>query len=131
MRIMVVDDELVSRMKMKKILSGFGEIVPVENGKDAIDLFRKSVTEGSEIDLITMDIEMPEVDGIEALFEIREIEKKLKRDKPVKILMVTSHAHKDYIITSVQAGCNEYVVKPFTKETVLKKLFALDVPIPV
>ncbi len=45
--------------------------------------------------------------------------------------MVTSHSHRDYVITSIQAGCNDYVVKPFTKDMVMKKLFDLNVPIPV
>ncbi len=133
MRIMVVDDELVSRKKMEKILSSFGEVEAVENGEKAIDFFRKASDKGEGIDLITLDIEMPGIDGTETLFEIREIESenKVSKDKQVKILMVTSHSHRDYVITSMQAGCNDYVVKPFTSDMVIKKLFDLNVPIPV
>lgn len=133
MKIMVVDDEFVSRLKMQKILSDFGEITPIENGQDAINSFRKAMDEGDLFSLITLDIDMPGVDGLEALFEIREIEKEKEvvQDKQVKILMVTSHSGKDHVITAVQAGCNEYIVKPFNKEVVVKKLFDLDVPIPI
>ncbi len=133
MRIMVVDDELVSRKKMEKILSGFGEVEVVENGEKAIDIFRKASDKGEEFDLITLDIEMPGIDGTETLFEIREIEKEkhIPTNKQVKVLMVTSHSHRDYVITSMQAGCNDYIVKPFTKDTVIKKLFDMNVPIPV
>ncbi len=83
--------------------------------------------------MITLDIDMPGMDGTETLFEIREMEnkKKVPKDKQVKVLMVTSHSHRDYVITSIQAGCNDYVVKPFTKDKVIKKLFDLNVPIPV
>ncbi len=133
MRIMVVDDELVSRKKMEKILSGFGEIEAVENGEKAIDVFKKASGEGEAFDLITLDIEMPGMDGTETLCVIRELEneKRIPKDKQVKILMVTSHSHRDFVITSLQAGCNDYVVKPFTKDTVMNKLFDLNVPIPV
>ncbi len=133
MRIMVVDDELVSRKKMEKILRDFGKVEAVENGENAVDVFRKVSDTEEQFDLITLDIEMPGIDGTETLFEIREIEneKKVPKDKQVKVLMVTSHSHKDYIITSIQAGCNDYVVKPFTKNTVLRKLFDMNVPIPV
>ncbi len=133
MRVMVVDDELVSRKKMEKILSSFGEVEAIENGEKAIDVFRKASDKREGFDLITLDIEMPGIDGTETLFEIREIEneKKVPKDKQVKVLMVTSHSHRDYVITSIQAGCNDYVVKPFTKDMVIKKLFDLNVPIPV
>ncbi len=133
MKIMVVDDELVSRKKMEKILGGFGEVEAAENGEKAIDIFKKASDKGEGFDLITLDIEMPGIDGTETLFEIREIEneKKVPKDKQVKVLMVTSHSHKDYVITSMQAGCNDYIVKPFTKDTVVKKLFDINVPVPV
>ncbi len=78
MKVMVVDDELVSRKKMEKILSSFGEVKAVENGEKAIDVFRKASDEGEGFDLITLDIEMPGIDGTETLFEIREIENEKK-----------------------------------------------------
>ncbi len=133
MKVMVVDDELVSRKKMGKILGRFGEVEAVENGEKAVVAFREASDKEEGFDLITLDIEMPGIDGTETLFDIREIEneKKVPKDKQVKVLMVTSHSHKDYVITSMQAGCDDYVVKPFTKDTVIKKLFDMNVPIPV
>ncbi|MBU3914099.1 response regulator [bacterium] len=133
MKIMVVDDELVSRKKMEKILSSFGKVEGVENGEKAIIVFRMALDMGEGFDLITMDIEMPKLDGTEALLEIRELEKRKKvpKDKQVKVLMVTAYSQKECVIACIQAGCNDYVVKPFTRETVIKKLFDLDIPIPV
>lgn len=130
---MVVDDELVSRMKMQKILSSFGKIEAVDTGEKAVEMFRKALEDGDGFDLITLDIDMPGMDGTETLFEIRELEqeKKLPRSRQVKVLMVTSHSQKDFVITSMQAGCDDYIIKPFVKDTVTRKLFNLNVPIPI
>ena len=124
MKILVVDDELVSRKKMQKIMVNLGECEMVEGGRDAMTAFTKALEAGVPFDLITLDIAMPDMDGAEALFEIREIENQenIPREKQVKILMVTSHSDRDNIITCIQAGCDDYIVKPFDKETVIKKL---------
>jgi len=75
-------------------------------------------------DLITLDVSMPEMDGTEVLYIIREIEKTMKipKENQVKILMVTSHSDKDTVIASVQAGCDDYIVKPFDREVIINKL---------
>ena len=67
---------------------------------------------------------MPEMDGTEVLLEIRELEnqKKIPREKQVKILMVTSHSDRDNIITCIQAECDDYIVKPFDREKILEKI---------
>jgi len=124
MKILVVDDELVSRKKMQKIMVNFGECEEVESGSEAITAFKKALENRTPFDLITLDIVMPELEGIEVLFEIREIEnlKNIPEEKQVKILMVTSHSDRDNIITSIQAGCNDYIVKPFDREMVIEKL---------
>ena len=123
MKTLVVDDELVSRKKMQKIMVNLGECEEVESGSAAITAFKKALENRTPFDLITLDIAMPEIDGIEVLFEIREIEKekKIPREKQVKILMVTAHSDRDNIITCIQAGCNDYIVKPFDREMVIEK----------
>jgi len=124
MKTLVVDDELVSRKKMQKIMVNLGECEAVESGSAAIAAFKKALGNGTPFDLITLDIAMPEMDGTEVLFEIREIEKekKIPKEKQVKILMVTSHSDRDNIITCIQAGCDDYIVKPFDRDMVFKKL---------
>ena len=124
MRILVVDDELVSRKKMQKIMVNLGECEAVEGGRDAINAFTKALEAGTPFDLITLDIAMPDMDGVEVLFEIREIEnqEKITQENQVKVLMVTSHSDRDNIITCIQAGCDDYIVKPFDREVVIKKL---------
>ncbi|MBF0225174.1 MAG: response regulator [Desulfobacterales bacterium] len=127
MKTLVVDDELVSRKKMHKIMESFGESTAVENGTDAIKAFKKSWEMGIPYDLITLDIAMPDMTGIQVLTKIREIEKEknIPEEKLVKIMMVTSHSDKEIVISSMKAGCNNYIVKPFDKERVLKKMETL------
>ncbi|HOO46537.1 MAG TPA: HDOD domain-containing protein [Deltaproteobacteria bacterium] len=124
MKILVVDDELVSRKKMKMIMDGLGECEAVECGKDAIAAYHEAWEKWAPFDLITLDIFMPEMDGTEVLGAIRSIEseKHIPADKRVKIFMVTSQSDKETIINCVRAGCDDFITKPFDRETVFKKL---------
>lgn len=124
MKILVVDDELVSRKKLQKIVGGLGECEAVESGAAAIAAFKEARGSGTPFDLITLDINMPEMDGIQVLYRIREIEKEktIPRGKGVKIIIVTSHADKNTIVTCMQAGCDDFIVKPFDREMVIGKL---------
>ena len=70
---------------------------------------------------------MPDMDGTEVLYHIRKKEKNIPKEKRVKVIMVTSHKDKGSIITSVQAGCDDYVTKPFDKETLVAKLDKMGV----
>ena len=109
---------------MHIIMQNFGKCKVVESGKKAISAFKKAWESWTPFDLITLDVSMPEMDGIEVVYKIREIEKenKVPKEKQVKILMVTSHSDKDTIVNCVQAGCDDFVVKPFNKETISEKI---------
>lgn len=124
MRILVVDDELVSREKMKHIMSSLGECDEVESGQDALKAFLDARIDGKQYDLITLDISMPEMDGTEVLGRIRTLEKEdgTPREGQVRIMMVTGSSEKDTILSCIKAGCNDYIMKPFDKQTVIKKL---------
>jgi HD-like signal output (HDOD) protein/FixJ family two-component response regulator len=124
MRILVVDDELVSREKMRRIMSGIGECDEATGGQSALDIFQKAIEEGSRYDLITLDISMPEMNGKEVLGKIREMERErgLARDDQVKVIMVTASTEKESIIACIKSGCNDYIMKPFSTDTVTRKL---------
>jgi two-component system chemotaxis response regulator CheY len=124
MRVLIVDDELVGRTKMLKIMERFGECESLENGSEAITAFTNAWENWRPFNLITLDVVMPEMDGTEVAVRIREIEraKNVSEENQAKILMVTGHSDKDTVITSIQAGCDDYIVKPFTKEVLIKKL---------
>lgn len=118
MKILIVDDEVVSRKKAQKILSQFGECDLAVSGKEAIDAFKRSHKQEYPYDLIIMDVLLPDMDGIETLKNMREWEEselKIPFVKGVKVLMVTATGLAN-VIPSFYEGCQGYIVKPFTKE---------------
>ncbi len=129
MKILIVDDEMVSRTKLKLIMENFGECEAVDNGKDAVAVFDKAHRQGRPFGLIMLDIDMPEMDGVEVLSEIIEAEIKLpiSRKHKAKILMVTSFTDKDRVVSCIQSGCDDYIAKPFDLNTIGKKLSKLGV----
>jgi two-component system, chemotaxis family, chemotaxis protein CheY len=124
MRILVVDDESVSRRKMELIMRSFGQCDTVESGAAAIESFANAWENWAPFDLISLDLLMPEMNGDEVIKKIREMEKNksVPEDKQVRIMVVTAKSDKDSIITCIQAGCNEYIVKPFDRPIVQEKL---------
>jgi two-component system chemotaxis response regulator CheY len=105
-------------------MEGFGECETVECGLDAIAAFGKAWEIGIPFDMISLDILMPDMSGIEVLKKIRSMEKgkEVPKSKQVKIMMVTSLSDKDNVATSMISGCNSYIVKPFDRERILHKL---------
>jgi HD-like signal output (HDOD) protein len=124
MKILVVDDEMVSRTKLKLIMDNFGECDAADNGKQALAMFHKAHRQGRPFGLIMLDIDMPEMDGVEVLAEMIEAETKLEVSTAhkAKILMVTSYTDKDRVISCIQSGCDDYIAKPFDINTIGKKL---------
>lgn len=124
MNILIVDDDFVSRTKMRTIIQSLGTCTDEESAQKALEDFEKALDEGRPFDLVTLDIHMPVMDGTEMLYRIRETEKKrnIPKENRAKVFMVTSQSDKDSLITCLQAGCDGFVVKPFTRETLFKKL---------
>ncbi len=124
MRILIADDELVSRSKLEKIMSTFGYCEAVASGAQAIEAFKKAWEEWTPFDLIALDILMPHMNGMDAVLEIRRLEavKRVADKHRAKILMVTSEAERDVVLTCVQAGCDEYIIKPFNLKLVSRKM---------
>ena len=124
MKVLVVDDELVSRKKMEKIMTAFGQCIAVESGADALKAVEEAIGKGEPFDLITLDVSMPGMDGTEVMYEIRVIEDKrnIPKENRSKVLMVTGQSDKDTVITCVQAGCDGYVVKPFDSAIMAEKI---------
>ncbi|AIJ05785.1 response regulator receiver protein [Methanocaldococcus bathoardescens] len=111
---LVVDDSAFMRNILKKILTPTGKFVVIgeaSNGKEAIEKAKEL-----QPDLITMDIVMPEMDGITAT---REIKKILPN---VKVVMCTSIDQEKKVIEAIEAGADGYIVKPFQAQKVLEEL---------
>ncbi len=125
MKSLVVDDEVVSRKKMIKILGKYGACEEAENGAEAIEKFSINAVDGTELfDLVTLDITMPDINGVDVLKRIRDIEKdkSISKDKQVKILMVTASSQKETVRLSIEGGCDDYVIKPFNNQSMEIKL---------
>jgi two-component system chemotaxis response regulator CheY len=115
MKVMIVDDFATMRRILRNILKqiGFKNIIEAEDGKHALKELKKE-----KIDLIMCDWNMPEMPGIELLKNVRS-DDELKK---IPFIMVTAEAQKDNILEAVKSGVSNYVVKPFTAETITEKL---------
>ena len=127
MKILVVDDESVSRKTLGKALESFGQCEEAESGHQATAAFKQAWDESSPFNLLMLDLSMPDMDGREVLLEIRSMEKDMKvpNEELTKIVMVTSHSEEDTVLDCLRAGCNDFVVKPFDPEALFEKLARL------
>lgn len=114
--ILIVDDALFMRKILSDILSEEGHKIvgEAENAKEAIELYKKL-----KPDIVTMDIIMPEIDGINALKAIKQI---LKSDKDAKIVIVSAMGQQDMVVESIQAGAKDFVVKPFQRSRITESI---------
>jgi two-component system, chemotaxis family, chemotaxis protein CheY len=127
MKILIAEDDLTSRLFMKKYLSNYGACDLAMNGMEAIEQVMSALEKQEPYDLICLDIMMPKVDGIKALKTIRELEGTLLvgNNKPAKIIMTTALNDKDTVNEAYKLGCEAYAWKPIDIEKfneVLKKL---------
>lgn len=116
MRILIAEDDLTSRLFMRKFLEKYGRCDLAMNGVEAIDLVMDAVQAKQNYDLICLDIMMPKVDGIKALKTIREIEKSAEGVEPSKIIMTTALNDKATVDEAYEAGCEAYAWKPIDVE---------------
>lgn len=114
MRILIAEDDYVSRKFMLKFLTQYGDCDVTVDGMEAIEVFMMALDEKNYYDLVCLDIMMPEVDGIKALKTIRKLE--LERGVPLenraKIIMTTALNATDEIFDSFESGSEAYSVKP-------------------
>jgi len=115
MRFLVVDDFSTMRRIVKNILKqlGYENIEEAEDGAQAY-----SKLKSGNFEFVVSDWNMPNMDGLELLKKIRSDDQL----KHLPVLMVTAEAEKDKVITAIQAGVSNYVVKPFTAEVLKEKM---------
>jgi two-component system chemotaxis response regulator CheY len=114
MRILIAEDDYVSRKFLYKFLSTFGECDVTVDGMEAVEVFLSALESDNYYDLVCLDIMMPEVDGIKALKTIRllEQEKNLPPNKKCKVIMTTALNDPDGIFKTYELGSEAYAVKP-------------------
>lgn len=113
---LVVDDSRAVRMILAKALMDLGyEVREAGNGREALEIME---VEKTSVNLVLADWNMPELNGLEML-------RQLRRDPALSslvVVMVTSETEMDQVATALEAGANEYVMKPFTKDILIEKL---------
>jgi len=124
MKILVVDDMLTIRKINIQILKklGFKNIKDAADGREGLNQILSALEIKQPFDLLITDWNMPIMNGLELLQEVRKEE----RTKNLKVLMVTAEGEKENILMAVKAGVSNYIVKPFTPETLnlkLKKIY--------
>ncbi|HLR63383.1 MAG TPA: response regulator [Lentibacillus sp.] len=111
--ILVTDDAAFMRMQLKDNLTKLGHNVigEAENGKEAVEKCQEL-----EPELVTMDITMPEMDGVEAVKEIKKI------NPDVKIIMCSAMGQQSMVLDAIKAGAADFIVKPFNAERIKEAL---------
>jgi two-component system chemotaxis response regulator CheY len=112
-KILIVDDAAFMRMMIKEILTknGFEVIGEAQDGKEAVTKYKEL-----QPDLVTLDITMPEMDGLGALKEIRSY------DPNAKVIMCSAMGQQAMVIDAIQAGAKDFIVKPFQADRVLEAI---------
>ncbi|MGQ9497960.1 MAG: response regulator [Desulfotomaculales bacterium] len=112
-RILIVDDAAFMRMMIKNIVTKHGYEVAgeAENGAAAVTLYKET-----KPDLVTMDITMPEMDGVQAVRAIRQI------DPGANIIMISAMGQQAMVMEAIQAGAKDFIVKPFQQDRVIQAI---------
>lgn len=110
-KILIADDATFMRMMLKDILShaGFINLIEAKNGREAINLFKVEKPE-----LILLDVTMPDMDGLRALEEIKEI------NPDIKIIMCSSMGQEEIVSECFEKGADDFIMKPFKPERVVQ-----------
>ncbi len=119
-KVVIVDDTMFMRLTLKNMLQDFGLEIAGEgsNGIEAVTLYKRI-----KPDLITMDITMPQKDGIEAVKEI------ITHDPEAVIIMVSAMGQKAKVVQAVSAGAKDFIVKPFKRDRISEALERVGIDI--
>lgn len=110
-KILIADDATFMKMMLKDILShaGFINLIEAKNGREAINLFKVEKPE-----LILLDVTMPDMDGLKALEEIKDV------NPDVKIIMCSSMGQEEIVSECFEKGADDFIMKPFKPERVVQ-----------
>lgn len=128
MKILVAEDDFVSRTVLQEILAPYGSCHLAVDGQEAMEAYERALAAAAPYDLICLDIMMPKLDGQEVLRRIRAQEKMsgIGGSDMAKILMVTALDDPKNIMTAlVKGSCEGYLVKPIRREKLLTQLAKL------
>ncbi len=112
-KVLIVDDAAFMRMMIKEILTknGYTVVGEASDGAQAVEKYKELGP-----DLVTMDITMPEMDGITALKEIKKL------DSNARVIMCSAMGQQAMVIDAIQAGAKDFIVKPFQADRVIEAI---------
>ena len=128
MKTLIVEDDYISRQLQEQYLNQYGPCHTAENGIDALDAIKEGLEWDQPYDLICMDIMMPELDGQNALREIRAFEesKGISSTRGVKVIMTTALNEIASVKEAYLSLCDGYLVKPIRKERLFEEIRKLQ-----
>lgn len=115
-KILVVDDAAFMRMMVKDTLTkgGYDDLYEAVDGADAVEKFKEIGP-----DLVIMDITMPNMDGLEALKEIKQI------DGSANVVMCSAMGQESMVIDAIKSGAKDFIVKPFKPDRIIKTVSSI------
>ncbi len=118
MRILVAEDDFSARLVLQRLLKEYGSVDVAVDGREAVEAFRAALETGEPYRLVCLDIMMPEVDGQEALRQMRALERELgvPSCRGAKIVMTTALDDPKTVVEAFKGLCDTYIVKPIDKE---------------
>jgi two-component system chemotaxis response regulator CheY len=113
MNILIVDDAMFMRTMLKNILvkQGFNVVGEAGNGREALEKYKEL-----HPDIVTLDITMPEVDGLQAVKDIMDY------DRNAKVIMCSAMGQQAMVLEAIKSGARDFIVKPFQPERVLEAI---------
>ena len=122
MKAIVIDDSRAIRMVIRNILREVGfEVLEAGNGREALEVLEES----GDVDLALVDWNMPEMNGLEFVKALRANQE--YKDLPV--CMVTTETEMSRMVEALEAGANDYLMKPFAKDALLEKLVVMGIEV--
>lgn len=124
MKILIVEDDLMSRKLMEAYLTPYGKCDTVSNGKEALELIVLAELEGRRYNLICLDIMMPGMSGQEVLRHIRSVEKELEvtPGEETRVIMTSALQDSENVMGAFIEQCDGYLVKPIEQSKLLELL---------
>lgn len=124
MKFLIIEEELEDKKALLRILSKYGDCQLATTGDEGFEIVRTALEAGTPFDVITIDISEPPKGGNEVLSNIRELERasQVPEDDRAMVLITTAKPDKETLLTSMQLGCDGYLIKPFNLKIIISKI---------
>lgn len=132
LRILVIEDEATVRATIRRTLATFGSVAEADDGLAGLRAFYKALSEKAPYHLVTIDLQLPQIEGQMLLELMRGLESARRERIKAKMLMITGESSSDAIVEALNRGATAYVRKPFDPDELRRRVRALfGIPPPV